>query len=291
MAGVRRRISRTRPASWTRSAGGRGRWARQRLCAVLCPALSLRAAHGAHATHKFVYNRSDIGELYDLVNDPWEMRNLIDLPEAQELQRELMQEMREHMVRVGDPILEPVRPHPSDVLSLAGGRSGRVGVSMQSIEFKQVLLNDLRQATVAHRTTLDPARADSAWVLAAMAALHARTGDAGLIDCMRDGLLGMARTGVASDGGVKPVVDSGRFLDALLPDVPLPPESGRAGDGGPTSERGPDRGQRRPTPGGARLGGAQQGRGRRCCGLPRRPGCAAQPARRGVDALCPRADV
>ncbi len=56
-------------------------------------------------THKFVYNHSDIGELYDLVSDPWEMRNLIDLPEAKALQDELIERMREHMVRLGDPIL------------------------------------------------------------------------------------------------------------------------------------------------------------------------------------------
>jgi arylsulfatase A-like enzyme len=56
-------------------------------------------------THKFVYNRSDIGELYDLVNDPWEMRNLIDLPQAKAQQDELMERMRAHMVRLEDPIL------------------------------------------------------------------------------------------------------------------------------------------------------------------------------------------
>ena len=54
-------------------------------------------------THKFVYNHSDIGELYDMVNDPWEMTNLIDLPETKALQDELIAEMREHMVRLGDP--------------------------------------------------------------------------------------------------------------------------------------------------------------------------------------------
>jgi arylsulfatase A-like enzyme len=56
-------------------------------------------------THKLVYNLSDIGELYDLVHDPWEMRNLIDLPEARGVQRELMERMREHMVRLEDPAL------------------------------------------------------------------------------------------------------------------------------------------------------------------------------------------
>jgi len=56
-------------------------------------------------THKLVYNVSDIGELYDMVNDPWEMRNLIDLRETRAVQNELMECMREHMVRLGDPIL------------------------------------------------------------------------------------------------------------------------------------------------------------------------------------------
>jgi len=56
-------------------------------------------------THKLVYNRSDIGELYDLVNDPWEMRNLIDLPGTRAVQEELLDLMRQQMVRLEDPIL------------------------------------------------------------------------------------------------------------------------------------------------------------------------------------------
>jgi len=56
-------------------------------------------------THKLVYNHTDIGELYDLVNDPWEMRNLIDLPETRVLQTELLARMREHMVWLDDPLL------------------------------------------------------------------------------------------------------------------------------------------------------------------------------------------
>lgn len=56
-------------------------------------------------THKFVYNHSDIGELYDLVNDPWEMHNLFDLPEHKAVQKRLMEVMRDHMVRLADPIL------------------------------------------------------------------------------------------------------------------------------------------------------------------------------------------
>ena len=52
-----------------------------------------------------VFNRSDIGELYDMVNDPWEMEDLFDLPEVKDVQGELVEVMREHMVRLQDPIL------------------------------------------------------------------------------------------------------------------------------------------------------------------------------------------
>jgi arylsulfatase A-like enzyme len=54
-------------------------------------------------THKFVYNRSDIGELYDLIDDPWEMHNLFDLPESRGVQQALIDSMYEHMVRLDDP--------------------------------------------------------------------------------------------------------------------------------------------------------------------------------------------
>ena len=64
--------------------------------------------------NKLVYSRSDMGELYDLVDDPWEMRNLIDLPETRALQRALIDRMREHMVRLDDPIL-PVFDRMKDV--------------------------------------------------------------------------------------------------------------------------------------------------------------------------------
>lgn len=56
-------------------------------------------------THKLVYNQSSIGELYDLVDDPWEMRNLINEPGAQTVKQELMERMREQMARLEDPIL------------------------------------------------------------------------------------------------------------------------------------------------------------------------------------------
>ena len=56
-------------------------------------------------TRKLVFNRTDIGELYDLVNDPWERRNPIDLPETREVQAALLDRMPEHMVRLDDPVV------------------------------------------------------------------------------------------------------------------------------------------------------------------------------------------
>ena len=64
-------------------------------------------------THKLVYNRSDFGELYDMVADPWEMRNLIDMPETDAIQQELLDCLRDHMVRLDDPIIrwfDMIRP-------------------------------------------------------------------------------------------------------------------------------------------------------------------------------------
>ena len=64
-------------------------------------------------THKLVYNRSALGELYDLVNDPHEMTNLIDQPESATVQQDLLERMRAHMVRLEDPLLGPfdrIRP-------------------------------------------------------------------------------------------------------------------------------------------------------------------------------------
>jgi hypothetical protein len=56
-------------------------------------------------THKLVYNQTDVDELYDLVDDPWEMRNLIDVPYHRDVKLDLADKLREHMVRLGDPIL------------------------------------------------------------------------------------------------------------------------------------------------------------------------------------------
>jgi arylsulfatase A-like enzyme len=58
-------------------------------------------------THKLVYNRVEIGELYDLVNDPFELHNLIDDPGAQAVKADLLDRLRAHMVRLDDPLLRP----------------------------------------------------------------------------------------------------------------------------------------------------------------------------------------
>jgi arylsulfatase A-like enzyme len=57
-------------------------------------------------THKFVYNQVGVGELYDLVNDPGELNNLYGLPESAAIQADLMERMREQMVRLNDPLLQ-----------------------------------------------------------------------------------------------------------------------------------------------------------------------------------------
>ena len=70
-------------------------------------------------THKLVLTPSEMGETLDLVNDPWElfelydlasdpheMRNLIGLPEARAAQKDLMELLRRHMVRLEDPFLD-----------------------------------------------------------------------------------------------------------------------------------------------------------------------------------------
>ena len=55
-------------------------------------------------THKYVFNRSHIDELYDLVRDPHELRNLVDMPETAAVQRQLIVRLREHAETLGDPM-------------------------------------------------------------------------------------------------------------------------------------------------------------------------------------------
>ena len=60
-------------------------------------------------THKFAFNQSDIGELYDLENDPHELHNLYGIETHKALQESLMQCMQDHMERVKDPMLGEFR--------------------------------------------------------------------------------------------------------------------------------------------------------------------------------------
>ncbi len=55
-------------------------------------------------THKLVYNRCDRGELYSLIDDPWELQNLMNAPGMAATQQQLMERLREHMIRLEDPI-------------------------------------------------------------------------------------------------------------------------------------------------------------------------------------------
>lgn len=54
--------------------------------------------------YKIVFNASDVGELYDVVKDPGEMKNLFYDPAYKEIKLELLEEMRAEMKRLGDPL-------------------------------------------------------------------------------------------------------------------------------------------------------------------------------------------
>lgn len=56
-------------------------------------------------THQFTFNPSDVGELYDLVRDPWQLDNRFGDPAYENVQRDLMARMERHMVTLGDPQL------------------------------------------------------------------------------------------------------------------------------------------------------------------------------------------
>ncbi len=56
-------------------------------------------------THQFTFNPSDIGELYDLVEDPHQLHNRYGDPAYATVQRDLMARMERHMVALDDPQL------------------------------------------------------------------------------------------------------------------------------------------------------------------------------------------
>lgn len=54
--------------------------------------------------YKLVFNASDICELYDVKNDPAEMHNLFYKPEYEAVKKEMLEEMRQEMKRLNDPL-------------------------------------------------------------------------------------------------------------------------------------------------------------------------------------------
>ena len=59
--------------------------------------------------HKYIWNNGDRDELYDLETDPWELENLIDRPDQQNLAAELGDRLDEWMERTADPLLKEYR--------------------------------------------------------------------------------------------------------------------------------------------------------------------------------------
>ena len=56
--------------------------------------------------HKYVWNRGDRDELYDLEQDPWEMENRTEDKSTEKVLNRLQEELREWMERTGDPLRE-----------------------------------------------------------------------------------------------------------------------------------------------------------------------------------------
>jgi arylsulfatase A-like enzyme len=54
--------------------------------------------------HKLVYYPHDVDELYDEQADPWEMRNLAELPEYRSLRADLQGRLERRMEQAGDPL-------------------------------------------------------------------------------------------------------------------------------------------------------------------------------------------
>jgi arylsulfatase A-like enzyme len=59
--------------------------------------------------HKYVFNAPEFDELYDLEVDPWELQNLISLPEHAHLVRALRSRLLYWAERTGDPLLANMR--------------------------------------------------------------------------------------------------------------------------------------------------------------------------------------
>ena len=57
------------------------------------------------ARHKFIFNSPAEGELYDLEEDPCEMKNLIDNPQYNEVKKKLIDILLGEMKNINDPAL------------------------------------------------------------------------------------------------------------------------------------------------------------------------------------------
>ena len=59
------------------------------------------------SNYKFVYSPTDVDELYDLKDDPHEMKNLADDPEYQKVKRQMLKKMWEHVIDSEDTVITP----------------------------------------------------------------------------------------------------------------------------------------------------------------------------------------
>ena len=55
-------------------------------------------------THQFTFNSGEIGELYDLVKDPYQLNNVYENLEYDIVRKELIHRMEGHMKRLNDPV-------------------------------------------------------------------------------------------------------------------------------------------------------------------------------------------
>jgi len=55
-------------------------------------------------SHQFTFNSSDTAELYDLIEDPYQLNNLIRDPAYQAVKKDLKQRMSRYMNDLNDPV-------------------------------------------------------------------------------------------------------------------------------------------------------------------------------------------
>ena len=55
-------------------------------------------------THQFTFNSGDQGELYDLVNDPYQLNNVYGQPDYEAIRMDLMARMERYMQELNDPL-------------------------------------------------------------------------------------------------------------------------------------------------------------------------------------------